>query len=115
VFHFDIQGQVAKSTHAGVPWLRHIRQEVGSEVHFWPFDGWDIRPGLSVVAEVYPSLWSRSLARDGRTPDQQDAYAAAEWMRLADRDGNIVGFLNPPLEPDERAVAQIEGWILGIK
>ena len=25
VFHFDIQGQVAKSTHAGIPWLRQIR------------------------------------------------------------------------------------------
>ena len=55
------------------------------------------------------------LAREGRTPDQQDAYAAAEWMRLADCDGSIVGFLNPSLEPDERAAAQIEGWILGIK
>ena len=55
------------------------------------------------------------LAREGRTPDQQDAYAAAEWMRLADGDGSIAGFLNPPLEPDERAAAQIEGWILGIK
>ena len=115
VFHFDVQGSVAKSTHSGLPWLRFLRRQVSNRVHFWPFDGWDIPPGLSVVAEVYPSLWSRSLARDGRTPDQQDAYAAAEWMRLADRDGTIVGFLNPPLEPDQRAAAQIEGWILGIK
>jgi len=110
-----VQGSVAKSTHAGLPWLRFLRRQVTNRVHFWPFDGWDIRPGLSVVAEVYPSLWSRSLARDGRTPDQQDAYAAAEWMRLADRDGSIAGFLNPSLEPGERVAAQIEGWILGIK
>ena len=26
VFHFDVQGSVAKSTHAGIPWLRYIRQ-----------------------------------------------------------------------------------------
>ena len=26
VFHFDVQGSVAKSTHAGIPWLRFIRQ-----------------------------------------------------------------------------------------
>lgn len=28
VFHFDVQGSVAKSTHAGIPWLRFIRQHV---------------------------------------------------------------------------------------
>ena len=41
VFHFDVQGAVAKSTHAGIPWLRFIRQQRGARVHFWPFDGWD--------------------------------------------------------------------------
>lgn len=40
VFHFDVQGQVAKSTHAGLPWLRFLRNELGPEIHFWPFDGW---------------------------------------------------------------------------
>jgi hypothetical protein len=30
VFHCDVQGQVAKSTHAGLPWLRFIRRELGS-------------------------------------------------------------------------------------
>ena len=58
VFHFDVQGQVAKSTHAGIPWLRYLRRELGDQVHFWPFDGWDIPNGRSAVAEVYPSLWS---------------------------------------------------------
>ncbi len=29
VFHFDCQGSVAKSTHAGLPWLRFIRQRCG--------------------------------------------------------------------------------------
>ncbi len=47
VFHFDVQGSVAKSTHAGIPWLRFIRQRLGSRVHFWPFDGWDIRYGAA--------------------------------------------------------------------
>ena len=42
VFHFDVQGSVAKSTHAGIPWLRFIRRQLGARVHFWPFDGWDI-------------------------------------------------------------------------
>lgn len=115
VFHFDVPGSVAKSTHAGLPWLRHLRCEVGEHVHFWPFDGWDIPPGRSAVVEVYPSLWSRGYDRDDRTGDQQDAYAAAAWMRAADADAILAGFLNPRLTPDERAVAQVEGWILGIK
>ena len=73
VFHFDVQGQVAKSTHAGIPWLRFIRRELGDQVHFWPFDGWDIPVGQSAIAEVYPALWSRDFAREDRTGDQHDA------------------------------------------
>jgi hypothetical protein len=29
VFHFDVQGSVAKSTHAGIPWLRFIHLRLG--------------------------------------------------------------------------------------
>ena len=42
VFHFDVPGTVAKSTHAGLPWLRYLRQKLGDRIHFWPFDGWEI-------------------------------------------------------------------------
>ena len=114
VFHFDVPGSVAKSTHAGLPWLHDLHRQVADRVHFWPFDGWDIRPGASVVAEIYPSLWSRSVPREGRSPDQQDAYAAAEWMHRTDGDGSLARFFNPSLEPAERSTARIEGWILGI-
>jgi len=41
VFHFDVQGSVAKSTHSGLPWLRFLDLSVAGRVHFWPFDGWD--------------------------------------------------------------------------
>jgi hypothetical protein len=115
VFHFDVPGSVAKSTHAGLPWLRYIRQQVGDRIHFWPFDGWEITTGRSVIAEVYPSLWSRSFAREGRTADQHDAYSVAAWMCQADLDGSLESFFEPNLSPAERTVAQIEGWILGIK
>ena len=47
---------------------------LGARVHFWPFDGWEIPAGRSVIAEVYPALWSRSFASEGRTADQHDAY-----------------------------------------
>lgn len=115
VFHFDVPGSVAKSTHAGLPWLRYIRQQVGARAHFWPFDGWGIPTGRSVISEVYPSLWSRSFDRERRNADQHDAYSVAEWMRHADLEGTLAGFFNPFLSPADRMVAQVEGWILGIK
>jgi hypothetical protein len=114
VFHFDVQGSVAKSTHAGLPWLRYIRLRAPS-VHFWPFDGWDIAAGRSAVAEVYPSLWSRGFAKENRNGDQHDAFSVAAWMRRADLDGTLPEFLAPSLVPEEQTAAQIEGWILGIK
>ncbi len=114
VFHFDVQGSVAKSTHAGIPWLRFIRQQLGDRVHFWPFDGWDIPVGRSAIAEVYPRLWSRGFAPENRTGDQHDAYSIAAWLRRADHDGSLAAFLKPVLTPSERAVAQVEGWILGV-
>ncbi|MDP2432705.1 MAG: hypothetical protein Q8O33_11815, partial [Pseudomonadota bacterium] len=70
VFQFDMQGSVAKSTHAGIPWLRTLRRQLGERVHFWPFDGWDIPAGRSAVVEVYPALWKHAYAPEGRTPDQ---------------------------------------------
>ena len=115
VFHFDVPGSVAKSTHAGLPWLRYLRNQLGERVHFWPFDGWDIPIDRSVLAEVYPSLWSRNLPRDNRTPDQHDAYAAALWLRQVDLDRTLPLFLHPSLLPAERMVARVEGWILGVR
>jgi hypothetical protein len=114
VFHFDVQGSVAKSTHAGIPWLRFIRNRLGPRVHFWPFDGWDIPAGRSAIAEVYPSLWRRGFASEGRTGDQHDAFCIAAWLARAERDGTLAGFLKPTLSTAEHAMAQVEGWILGV-
>lgn len=115
VFHFDVQGSVAKSTHSGIPWLRHLRRSLGPVVHFWPFDGWNIPAGRSAVVEVYPVLWSRSFSPEERNADQHDAYSVAAWMRRADLDGSLAEFFEPNLTPAERQVAQVEGWILGLK
>jgi hypothetical protein len=114
VFHFDVPGSVAKSTHAGLPWLRYLRQRLGEHIHFWPFDGWEIPSGKSALAEAYPSLWRKGYPRNGRTPDQQDAYAAAAWMRQTDLDGSLDHFLKPTMSPGEYDVAEVEGWILGV-
>ena len=115
VFHFDVQGSVAKSTHAGLPWLRYLRMMAGQKVHFWPFDGWTVPVRKSAVVEVYPRLWASSFARDNRTDDQHSAYSAAAWLKEADLNGSLAGFLDPSLSADDRSKARIEGWILGVK
>lgn len=114
VFHFDVPGSVAKSTHSGIPWLRRIRRQLGEAVHFWPFDGWDIPAGRSAVAEAYPALWSRDFASDGRTGDQHDAYSIAAWLSQADRDDRLSDVLRPQLSDQDKATASVEGWILGV-
>jgi len=57
----------------------------GLRFHFWSFDDWKIPADCSVVAEVYPALWSQEFVR-----------------------------FEPDLSPQEEAVAQVEGWILGV-
>ncbi len=114
VFQFDVPGQVAPSTHAGIPWLAWLRRERRDQLHFWPFDGWDIPSGKSVIAEVYPSIFRNRYPRAGRGTDEHDAYAIARWLQEADGRGILDRYFQPPLVEDERCTAQREGWILGI-
>jgi hypothetical protein len=114
-FQFDVQGQVAKSTHAGIPWLHRIRQAVGKRVHFWPFDGWKVRQGKSVIAEVFPSMLRRRYPAENRTVDQHDAYAVARWLKEMDCGMTLTEpFFDPPLSEKEQEIAELEGWILGV-
>jgi hypothetical protein len=114
VFHFDVPGSVAKSTHAGLTWLRYLRQHSGSRVHFWPFDGWKPPLGHSVVVEAYPALWSKAFPSENRNEHQHDAYAVARWMQESDAVGTLSASFQPSLNPDQRALAQLEGWIFGL-
>ena len=114
VFHFDVQGSVAKSTHSGLPWLRYLRQQLDGQVHFWPFDGWEPSPNRSVIAEVYPALWSKTFPTEGRNSHQHDAYSVARWMQDADQSSLLSVYWRPQLPPGEEPVARLEGWILGL-
>ena len=114
VFHFDVPGSVAKATHAGLPWLRYLREHLGEHVLFWPFDGWMPDEGQSVVAEIYPSLWKGAYPKEERNPHQHDAYTVARWMREADAGDEITDAFRPHLSPEEKEAAAIEGWILGL-
>jgi hypothetical protein len=97
-----------------LPRLRFLRREHGSQLHFWPFDGWQPPQGRSVVAEIYPALWKRDFLKEDRNDHQHDAYCAARWMRKADADGLLGTHFEPPLAPAQRIIARTEGWILGL-
>lgn len=113
-FGFGVQGEIATSTHAGLPWLLYLRKQCKRQPHFWPYDGWEIPEGKSALAEVYPALWMRRFPRNDRDTDEQAAYAAAAWLQRADRGGSLATFLRPNVTPDEREIARFEGWILGV-
>ena len=122
VFDFDaMQRDVAQSTHAGLPWLRHIRQALhadGVNVQFWPFDCWDSPEDQSAVVEVYPRLWNRLYREDanrmGLNPHERDAYSVARWMSETDRGGALEQYFGPNLDDEQRIRAQKEGWVFGV-
>ena len=67
-----------------------------------------------MIAEIYPSLWSKTFPIEDRTADQHDAYSAARWMQETDAAGKLSAYFDPTLRPLEQSLAKVEGWILGI-
>jgi len=114
VFQFDIPGQVAPSTHAGIPWLYVIRREIGNMVHFWPFDGFDIPSNKSVIVEVYPSIFRNRYPQEGRSNDQHDAYSISRWLSESDQRNFLERYFNLSLTSSEKDIVMREGWIIGI-
>ena len=114
VFLFDVQGSVAKSTHAGIPWVRSLRR-ARPKIHFWPFDGWMPPSGASVVLEIYPSLFRRRYTTvANETADEHDARCVCTWLRERDGLGLLHHYFHPHLTPTEQAAAELEGWIFGV-
>jgi hypothetical protein len=56
----------------------------------------------------------RRLPSEGRDGDEQADFAVAAWLQRADESNSLESFFNPLLTPEEREVARIEGWILGV-
>lgn len=53
--------------------------------------------------------------RGTRSGDEHDAFAVARWMADMAERGALAGYFAPPLTPAERAIAELEGWILGVR
>lgn len=116
VFHFDVPGSVAKSTHTGLPWLRYLRcRHVNAgRLQCWPMDGWQVPTGSSVMLEAYPSLYRLDFPAPHLGQDQQDAYAIAAWLQREDGMFRLHDALEGGLLTyDEKRLGVIEGWILG--
>lgn len=112
---FDCNGPgVACSTFAGLPWLLRIREEHGDRVFFWPFDGWDPPADRHVIVEVYPSLFRNRYRDSGLQGDELDAYAVARWLKDMDGRGFLARYFDPPLTAEQKEMARMEGWILGV-
>lgn len=113
VFHFELQDGLAKATHAGLPWLGYLRRGV-PKVHFWPFDGFEVPPGCSVVAEVRPGPLVPRYPKEGLSKEENEAYAICAWLQERDLLDLLTPYFTPPLSEAERAKALLEGWILGV-
>jgi hypothetical protein len=113
VFHFDSLDSRAKATHAGLPWLDYLRR-AGDRVHFWPFDGWEVPEGRSLVAEVRPARLRHRYPNQELKSEAHEAYAICAWLQERDRLDLLRPYFTPALSPEERERALLEGWILGV-
>jgi len=50
-----------------------------------------------------------------RLSTPEEVYPPRSPLRDADNNGSLAKFFKPELTPPEQAIAQFEGWILGIK
>lgn len=69
---------------------------------------------MSAIVEVYPSIFRNRYPKQERTPDEQDAYSVARWLRETCEGGHLGWYLDPPMTDEERGTAMLEGWILGV-
>jgi hypothetical protein len=77
----------------------------------WPTD----EDEITVIVEIFPSLFRKRYSkRENYTPDDHDAMCVAQWLKDMDGRGLLNAFFNPPLTDEEREIARLEGWILGV-
>lgn len=110
-FSFDLQDTPGRSAYAGIPWLSYLRR---SGAHFWPFDGWHVPEGRSLVAETRPARLRHRYPKPGAASEEQDAYAICAWLQDRDRHDLLRPYYEPPLTEEEKERARLEGWILGV-
>jgi hypothetical protein len=113
VFHFDVPGQcqIYPCWHSVVAFSPHARGRSSPFLAVRRLEGaaGQIGNRRSLSRAVEPHLHTRWP----RFPSTR-CYAAAEWLRRNDLDGNLEQFFSPGLTAQVGKGAEIEGWIVGI-
>lgn len=112
-FDFDVPRQVATATHAGLPFLRSLREDF-PDLHVWPFDGWTVPDGGSCLVEARAHVFKNLYDRGERSVPQHNAFSIASWLRDADQNDGLAAAFQPDLSDKQRLAATYEGWILGV-
>ncbi len=95
-------GSVGSQALMGLPMIHRLSQRAGTRV--WPFAA----PGPVTLAEVYPSLLSRAIAREAAAiKDEAQVRLLARALLALAQTGHLAPLFAPP------AIAAEEGWILG--
>lgn len=113
IFKIGGRGSVGLQSLCGIPYLFHIQIACSRQnipLHFWPFDGWDSKDYRHFLVEWYPAIHNR-----GPKSDEKDACACVEWAKDMDEQGMLSDYFAPPLSNSEKAQAEVEGWILGVR
>ena len=103
-------GAVGSQMLLGLPLLHRVLQR--PEAKLWPFEtGWDQDVGGTVLAEIWPSLFSVD-SHAHPIKDACQVLASVRWMA----EHGPASFRRPAsIGPDEEAkVMEGEGWILGL-
>ncbi len=126
VWQLAYAGSVGSQVLVGLPALKRLLEDprIGGRGAVWPFDTGlqapDTRETPFVIAEIYPSLLRKEIARrrrDGEVPDRAQVRVNAAAFARLDRRGGLAPLFEGAcgLSPDEcRAVVEEEAWILGL-
>ena len=116
------QGSVGGQTLTGLPVVKRLKDKLGDALQLWPFEtGWktmtaaDLDGVSVVVTEIYPSLYDAKIGA-GEVKDTAQVRATAEHFAALDEKGRLGAAFGPKKGQEElmEAVAQEEGWILGV-
>ena len=96
-------GAVGSQSLMGLPLIHRLSQRHDTAV--WPFDA---PTGLTVIAEIYPSLIAPAVRADPDTiTDRKQVFLLSRALWVLSQRGHLAPLFDTP------AIAREEGWILG--
>lgn len=111
-------GSVGSQMLLGIPVVERLRRSAPDRVEIWPFTaGLGVpqdRPGLTVVAEVWPTVTPFDQV-DHPVRDARQVLATAGHLRTCVEDRRLPALFAPAVAPADRdRIVQEEGWVLGV-